>query len=211
MSIKVAKAPLDSGRLELGRSLPSLLDEAVRDRPNATAFNQRDGQGGWRTWSTTVFAKQSENLALGLRGFGLEKGARVALFTESDMSFVIGDMGCLIGGLVDVPIYLTHTDSAIRYILEESNQRPRSGQRDQAVRPRLRRQGLAQGAPHQQPAGLICTGSLWAKLGLSTKSGRCHYRRASALLRTWEHEHKGRQSTVGFRAPGAGPQPAIAA
>ncbi len=120
MGIRVAKPPQDAGRLELGRSLPSLLDEAVRDRPNATAFNQRDGRGGWRTWSTTEFAQQAENLALGLRGQGLAAGARVALFTESDMSFVLGDMGCLIGGLVDVPIYLTHTESAIRHILEES-------------------------------------------------------------------------------------------
>lgn len=120
MSIKVAKAPPGPGRLELGRTIPSLLDEAVRERPNERAFNQRDGKGGWRTWSVAEFAKQSEELALGLRGAGLEAGARVALFTESDMSFVLGDMGCLIGGLVDVPIYLTHTPAAIQHIMEES-------------------------------------------------------------------------------------------
>ena len=120
MSIKVAKAPPGPGRLELGRTIPSLLDEAVRERPNERAFNQRDGKGGWRTWSVAEFAKQSEELALGLRGAGLEAGAHVALFTESDMSFVLGDMGCLIGGLVDVPIYLTHTPAAIQHIMEES-------------------------------------------------------------------------------------------
>ena len=74
MSIKVAKAPPGPGRLELGRTIPSLLDEAVRERPNERAFNQRDGKGGWRTWSVAEFAKQSEELALGLRGAGLEAG-----------------------------------------------------------------------------------------------------------------------------------------
>src|SRR5690625_2509977 len=120
MSIKVAKAPPGMGRLELGRTLPSLLDEEVRERANERAFNQRDGRGGWRSWSLAEFAKEAEDLALGLRGAGLAAGARVALFTESDMSFVIGDMACLIGGLVDVPIYLTHTDEAIRHIIQES-------------------------------------------------------------------------------------------
>ncbi len=120
MSIKVAKAPPGPGRLELGRTIPSLLDEAVRERPNERAFNQRDGKGGWRTWSMSEFAKQSEELALGLRGAGLSAGARVTLFTESDMSYVLGDMGCLIGGLVDVPVYLTHTEAAIKHILRES-------------------------------------------------------------------------------------------
>ncbi len=120
MSIQVATAPPGPGRLELGRTVPSLLDEAVRERPNERAFNQRDGRGGWRTWSMAEFAKQAEELALGLRGAGLEAGARVTLFTESDMSFVLGDMGCLIGGLVDVPVYLTHTEAAIRHILQES-------------------------------------------------------------------------------------------
>ncbi len=123
MSIKIAKAPPDMGRLELGRTIPSLLDQVVKSHPNERAFNQRDGAGGWRTWSNAEFARQAEALALGLRGAGLQAGDRVALFTESDMSFVLGDMGSLIGGLVDVPVYLTHTENAIRHILSESGSR----------------------------------------------------------------------------------------
>lgn len=123
MSIKTAKAPPDGGRLELGRTIPSLLDEAVRSRPNPRAFNQRDGRGGWRTWSTADLAREAEALALGLRHAGLERGDRVALFTHSDMSFVVADMAALIAGLVVVPVYLTHTERAIRHILAESGSR----------------------------------------------------------------------------------------
>lgn len=117
---QIATSPPNLGRLELGRTIPSLLDEAVANRPNKRAFNQRDGRGGWRTWSTQEFARQAEELALGLRAAGLEAGARVGLFTESDMSFVVGDMACMVAGLVDVPIYLTHTEGAIGHILRES-------------------------------------------------------------------------------------------
>lgn len=122
MSITVGKPPPGMGRLELGRTIPSLLDEAVDVSPNETAFNQRDpsAHDGWQRWSSRDFKRQTENLALGLRAAGLEAGDRVALFTESDMSFVIGDMACLVGGLVDVPVYLTHTPQAIEHILTES-------------------------------------------------------------------------------------------
>ncbi len=122
MSITVAKPPPGMGRLELGRTIPSLLDESVDVSPNELAFNQRDSsaQDGWRHWSNRDFKRQAENLALGLRAAGLVAGDRVALFTASDMSFVIGDMACMIGGLVGVPVYLTHTPEAIEHILTES-------------------------------------------------------------------------------------------
>jgi len=35
---RVATAPEDGARVELGRTLPSLLEEAVAKRPNPTAF-----------------------------------------------------------------------------------------------------------------------------------------------------------------------------
>src|SRR5690606_30854664 len=43
-----------------------------------------------------------------------------ALFTHSDLTFVIADMACACAGLVDVPIYLTHPPGAVRHILAES-------------------------------------------------------------------------------------------
>lgn len=119
----IAAGRADEGDPGLGRTVVSLLEDAVRQRPNPRAFNQRDGGGGWRTWSTGQFDTETDWLAAALLGAGLTPGDRVALFTESDMSFVIGDMACLKAGLVDVPVYLTHTDAAIRHILEESGAR----------------------------------------------------------------------------------------
>jgi long-chain acyl-CoA synthetase len=106
----------------LGRTLPSLLDEAALRRPNARALNQRV-DGGWEPISTEVFRQRADALALGLRARGLERGDRVAFFTHSDVSFVVGDMACLLAGLITVPIYLTHAEAAIRHILRESGAR----------------------------------------------------------------------------------------
>ncbi|HRQ09830.1 MAG: AMP-binding protein [Trueperaceae bacterium] len=129
MVIKTAKPPPGPGRLELGRTLPSLFDEAERLRPNERAFNDRHSTtpgvpGGpglpWVALSTREAQRRARALAAGLRASGLEHGDRVGLFVHSDTSFVLADMACLIAGLVDVPIYLTHTHDAMRFILEES-------------------------------------------------------------------------------------------
>lgn len=129
MIVKSAKAPPGPGRVELGRTLPSLLAEAVAKRPNALAFNDRvstmPGKPGgpgmpWFSHSNADFQQRARALAAGLRSMGLERGDRVALFVHSDLSFALADMACLIGGLVDVPVYLTHTHEAMRFIIEES-------------------------------------------------------------------------------------------
>ncbi len=122
MAVRVVKPPPDSGRVELGRTLPSLLDQAAVERPNARALNQRVA-GGWEPLGTEAFRRRAEDLALGLREAGLARGDRVAFYVHSDVSFVLGDMACLLAGLVTVPIYLTHAESALRHILTESEAR----------------------------------------------------------------------------------------
>ena len=112
-------APEGTGHAVLGRTLPSLLDEACRNNPNERAFNQLK-EGVWQPLSTAEFRTQSEALALGLISLGLERGDRVAFFTHSDLSFCLLDMACAVAGLVSVPIYLTQTPEAIRFILDET-------------------------------------------------------------------------------------------
>ncbi|MGL4608432.1 MAG: AMP-dependent synthetase/ligase [Trueperaceae bacterium] len=103
----------------LGRTLPSLLEEACRDYPNPKAFNERTS-AGWVPMSNTLFKERTENMALGLLEMGLAHSDKVAFFTHSDMSFCTPDMACLTVGLVTVPIYLTHAPEAIKFILEQS-------------------------------------------------------------------------------------------
>jgi long-chain acyl-CoA synthetase len=104
----------------LGRTLVSLLDEACDKHPNPTAFNERTN-AGWVPMSNTTFRERSENMALGmLEHLGLNKGDAVAFFTQSDLSYCIPDMACLMTGLVTVPVYLTHSPEAIKFILEQS-------------------------------------------------------------------------------------------
>jgi long-chain acyl-CoA synthetase len=115
----VYTAPARAGRVLLGRTLPSLLDEACTNNPNAQAFNEPT-QGGWRSLSSETFRAQAEALAVALSDLGLEPGERVAFYTYNDLSFCLPDMACLMAGLVGVPIYLTQNAEAVRFILQDS-------------------------------------------------------------------------------------------
>ncbi|MCX7596892.1 MAG: AMP-binding protein, partial [Fischerella sp.] len=118
-SDRIHKAPANSGEVLLGRTLPSLLDEACSRFPNSHALNQWT-ETGWQSLSQQAFQSAIEEVALGLLDFDLEKGDRVALLMHNDINFCIADMGCLLAGLVDVPIDLTQTIENIIFILRHA-------------------------------------------------------------------------------------------
>jgi long-chain acyl-CoA synthetase len=62
-------------------------------------------------------------VALGLRDLGLERQDRVALLLESDVDFCRVDMGCLIGGLIDVPVYLSTSPEQMTYVIDHAEAR----------------------------------------------------------------------------------------
>ena len=119
MPSQIYTAPPDSGDAVLGRTLPSLLYDAPYPS-NPSAFNQPDEHGGWTPLSTDDFRTQAEDTALGLLDLGLERGSRIGMFMESDVPFCVADMGCLIAGFIDVPIYLTSSPEAIEYVINHA-------------------------------------------------------------------------------------------
>ena len=116
---RIVEAPANSGEVVLGRTIPSLLDEAVERRPNPRALNQR-APGGWDALSNEAFQARSRRIAHGLRDEGLTAGSRVALLAHSDVGFCVADMACLMAGLVNVPIHTTHTPANMGHILRDS-------------------------------------------------------------------------------------------
>lgn len=117
-SYKTYRAPPNSGEVILGRTLPSLLDEACDRSPNSHAFNQWT-EAGWQPLSNQAFRSAAFEVALGLLDLQQELG-RVALLMHSDVNFCIADMGCLLARVVDVPIDLTQTLENIIFILRHT-------------------------------------------------------------------------------------------
>ena len=119
MSSRIYTAPPNTGTPARGKTLPALLYEAQARYPNPRMFNQPEGEG-WTPMSLDAFRVQAEETALGLLALGLERGDRVAFYLESDVYFCIADMGCLIAGLINVPIYLTHGDESVTYVINHA-------------------------------------------------------------------------------------------
>lgn len=118
---KVYTAPPGiAGEEVRGQTLTGLLYEAFEKFDYPKMFNQPQPDGTWRAYSADEFRTQAEEIALGLRALGLERGARVGLFLKSDVYFCLADAGCLIAGLVDVPVYLTHQPDQITYVLDHA-------------------------------------------------------------------------------------------
>ncbi len=113
---------VEPGRKVLGRTVPFLLEEACRLNPNPRAFNTRQDEH-WTSLSSQEFRDRCQCLALGFLDLDLARGDRVCLFMRSDTTFCLADMACLTAGLVDVPIYLTHTPNTIRYVLDHAQAR----------------------------------------------------------------------------------------
>ena len=112
----------EAGRASLGRTVPSLLLEAQQHNPSPKALN-RLSDGKWIGISTEQFQQYSDQLAVGFQELNLARADRVCLFMNSDTYFCVADMACLTAGLVDVPIYLTHTRDSIEYVLKHAEAR----------------------------------------------------------------------------------------
>jgi len=112
-------APDDSGSAVLDKTLPELLYDACEAYENPRALNQPTEEG-WEPLSLDQFRVQSEETALGLLDLGLERGEKVAMLLESDVPFCVMDMGCLLAGLIDVPLYLSSSADQMTYVAEHA-------------------------------------------------------------------------------------------
>lgn len=66
------------------------------------------------------FKQNTENFALGLASFGIQKEDKVAIISENRPEWVYSDMAILGLGAIDVPIYPSLTAESIEFILNNS-------------------------------------------------------------------------------------------
>ncbi len=95
-----------------------LLDSLRRfSRPDLLLYKRG---GEWRAISSEVFLRRVACLADTLKKLGVEKGDRVALFSENRPEWHIADFAILGLGAINVPIYPAESVERAGYILEHS-------------------------------------------------------------------------------------------
>ena len=76
--------------------------------------------GRWNGISSEEFRAAVEEISMGLRGLGVQKGERAAILSENRPEWAFADLATLATGAADVPIYPTLTSAQVFYILNDS-------------------------------------------------------------------------------------------
>jgi long-chain acyl-CoA synthetase len=76
--------------------------------------------GEWRATSSEELERSVEEISMGLRALGVEKGERVAILSENRPEWAFADLATLCAGAVDAPVYSTLTPPQVQYILHDS-------------------------------------------------------------------------------------------
>jgi long-chain acyl-CoA synthetase len=80
--------------------------------------HKRDG--AWRAISSDELRAAVEEISMGLRGLGVEKGDRVAILSENRPEWAMADLATLCAGAADATVYPTLTTPQVQYILGDS-------------------------------------------------------------------------------------------
>ncbi|MEO1622451.1 MAG: AMP-binding protein, partial [Cyanobacteria bacterium J06632_3] len=116
---------IKKANIHLNRTLPSLLDEGCQfsqfKQESLLASIHHYSKGEWQSWTIIELRRMAEELAIALQQHpNIKKGDRAALLMDSNVPFVVADIGCLLAQLVTVPISPTQPVKTTEYMLAET-------------------------------------------------------------------------------------------
>jgi len=117
----IAEAELAKGAAAT-RNLVTLFEAQARARgAGAAVRHKRDGR--WQEVSWTDMARRSRDVADGLAALGVKRGDRIAILGETQIEWILADLGILGAGAITVTIYQSNPAAECRYILDNSGAR----------------------------------------------------------------------------------------
>jgi long-chain acyl-CoA synthetase len=96
-----------------------LHDYQMKNYPQEVALAAKIN-GAWIPTSTASMIEQAEAFASGLLELGLQKGDTIGLIANNRPEWHIADLGILIAGMINVPIYPTITEEDYEYIMNDA-------------------------------------------------------------------------------------------
>src|SRR5262249_34484692 len=100
-------------------TLNELFSDAVDRHRDRECFRFKKG-GEWRSLSFGEVGRRVRDLALGLHVLGINRGERIAIWSENRPAWTLADLASLAAGAVDVPIYATQSLQQVEYILNDA-------------------------------------------------------------------------------------------
>jgi len=101
------------------RNLVALFEAQARARGAAPAVkHKRDGK--WSEVSWAEMARRARDVSDGLAALGVKRGDRVAILGETQLEWILADLGILGAAAITVTIYQSNRPHECHYILEDS-------------------------------------------------------------------------------------------
>jgi long-chain acyl-CoA synthetase len=104
------------------RSLIALFEATVAKQGTAPAIRHKQG-GRWVDVSWAEVGRRVRDVADGLAALGVTPGDRVAIIGETQLEWILADLGILGAAAVTVTIYQSNTADECAYILQDSGAR----------------------------------------------------------------------------------------
>jgi long-chain acyl-CoA synthetase len=102
-----------------GKSLYAIFEATAARRGNAPAIRHKRG-GAWVDVSWGELARRARDVADGLAALGVGPGDRVAVIGETQLEWILADMGILGAGAITVTIYQSNTAEECAYVIADS-------------------------------------------------------------------------------------------
>ena len=102
------------------KTLPQMLREQARVRPDAVALRQKDF-GIWQPITWAQYHRRALHVGLGLRALGLGEGAHLGVISENRIEWVLAQMGAGLVGAVTVGVYPTSPTPEVAYVLAHAD------------------------------------------------------------------------------------------
>ena len=102
------------------KTLPQMLREQARVRPDAVALRQKDF-GIWQPITWAQYHRRALHVGLGLRALGLGEGAHLGVISENRIEWVLAQMGAGLVGAVTVGVYPTSPSPEVAYVLAHAD------------------------------------------------------------------------------------------
>jgi long-chain acyl-CoA synthetase len=100
-------------------NLVAVFEATAQRCGNQVAVNQKKN-GKWETVTWSELARRARAVADGLAAWGIKPGDRVAVIGETNLEWILADLGILGAGAITVTIYQSNLPHECHYILENS-------------------------------------------------------------------------------------------
>ena len=117
----IAEAEVKQGAQE-AQNLVTMFEAQARQRAERTAIRHKKG-GAWQDVAWSELARRARRVADGLASHGLAPGDRVAIIGETNLEWILADLGILGAGGITVTIYQSNRPSECQFILADAGAR----------------------------------------------------------------------------------------